>query len=69
MEDQELISLYDFLGRAAGAELGKKVAEAAARAKQPIGKRHITNTRYKGVVHLYKKQFLQEYFETIKQSQ
>lgn len=69
MEDQELISLYDFLGRAAGAELGKKVAEAAARAKQPIGKREISNTRYKGVVHLYKKQFLQEYFETIKQSQ
>lgn len=62
MENQELISLYDFLGHAAGAELGKKVAEAAAKAKQPIGKRQISNTRYKGVVHLYKRQFLQEYF-------
>lgn len=62
MENQELISLYDFLGYAAGAELGKRVAEAAAKAKQPIGKRQISNTRYKGVVHLYKRQFLQEYF-------
>lgn len=69
MENKELISLYDYLGHAAGAELGKQVAEAAVRAKQPIGQRQISNTRYKGVVHLYSKQFLQEYFETVKQSQ
>ena len=62
MEQAELISLYDYLGYAAGAELGKKVAEAAAKTNQPFGKRYISNTRYKGVVHLYKRQFLQEYF-------
>lgn len=64
MEEARLISLYDYLGYAAGAELGKEVATAATKAKQEIGKRVISNTRYKGEVLLYKKEFLQEYFST-----
>jgi hypothetical protein len=63
MEQPQLISLYDYLGYAAGATLGKEVAEAATKAKEPIGTRQIANTRYKGVVHLYRREFLTEYFK------
>ena len=66
MEEGGLISLYDYLGYAAGSELGKEVATAATKAKEKIGKRYITNTRYKGEVLLYRREFLQEYF-TVKQ--
>lgn len=64
MEEGGLISLYDYLGYAAGSELGKEVATAATKAKEKIGKRYITNTRYKGEVLLYRREFLQEYFKT-----
>ena len=67
MEKTELISLYDYLGYAAGAELGKEVAEAATRAKEQFGKRAISNTRYKGEVLLYRREFLKEYFLTKQQ--
>lgn len=61
-ENVQLISLYDFLGYAAGKVLGEEVYKAAVKAKQPVGSREITNTRYKGKVMLYKKAFLEEYF-------
>jgi hypothetical protein len=60
---QELVSLFDYLGYAAGPALGKQVAQTAAELKQPISARHITNTRYKGIVHLYNRKFLKEFFE------
>jgi hypothetical protein len=63
MEERGLISLYDYLGYAAGGELGKQVATAAAKSKEKIGKRFVTNTRYKGEVLLYRREFLQEYFQ------
>lgn len=66
MEERGLISLYDYLGYAAGSELGKQVATAATKAKEKIGRREISNTRYKGEVLLYRREFLQEYF-TVKQ--
>lgn len=68
MEEAGLISLYDYLGYAAGAELGKQVATAATRAKEQIGRRAISNTRYKGEVLLYRREFLKEYFQ-MKQKQ
>ena len=55
-------SLYDYLGYAAGTKLGKEVATAATKAKEEIGKRFITNTRYKGEILLYRREFLEEYF-------
>lgn len=64
MEEGGLISLYDYLGYAAGAQLGKEVATAAMKAKEEIGKRFVTNTRYKGEILLYRREFLQEYFKT-----
>ena len=38
-----MISLYDYLGHAAGPELGKKVASAAARAGVKFEMREINN--------------------------
>lgn len=58
----ELISLYDYLGRAAGAELGKKVSEVAVLRKESIGKRSVSNRSYTGEVFLYRREFLEEYF-------
>lgn len=63
MEETGLISLYDYLGYAAGGELGKQVATAATKAKEKIGRRVVSNTRYKGEVLLYRKEFLEEYFK------
>lgn len=63
MENKELISLFDYLHRPAGSEVGAQVAKVAAKLKEPIGTRNVTNTRYKGIVHLYRREFLQEYFE------
>ena len=61
--ENEMISLFDYLQHAAGPALGKQVAETATKLKQPIGARHIANTRYKGIVHLYNRKFLKEFFE------
>lgn len=68
MEETGLISLYDYLGYAAGSQLGKQVATAATKAKEKIGRREISNTRYKGEVLLYRREFLQEYFSTKRNS-
>ena len=48
MEEQKpyMMSLYEYLGRAAGPELGKEVAETAVKLKETIEKRFVTNTRY-----------------------
>ena len=64
MEEAGLISLYDYLGYAAGTQLGKEVATAATRAKETIGRRTVSNVRYKGVVMLYRREFLKEYFNS-----
>ena len=60
-----MMSLYDSLGHAAGQELGKEVAETAVALKETIKTREVSNTRYKGVVHLYRREFLDTYFGNI----
>jgi hypothetical protein len=60
-----MMSLYDYLGYAAGQELGKEVAETAVALKETIKTREVSNTRYKGVVHLYRREFLDTYFGNI----
>jgi hypothetical protein len=57
-----MMSLYDYLGRAAGKQLGAEVAATAAALKETIEERHIENPAYKGNVHLYRREFLDEYF-------
>ena len=58
----EMMSLYDYLGRAAGPELGKQVASAAARAGVKGSMREVSNPVYKGPVMLYPKSFLDNFF-------
>jgi hypothetical protein len=57
-----MLSLYDYLGRAAGSVLGKQVAACAAKKKVKHGTRFVENAKYKGDVMLYPETFLQEYF-------
>lgn len=57
-----MMSLYDYLGRAAGSELGKEVCEVAVKLKETIQEREISNSKYTGKVHLYRREFLDEYF-------
>lgn len=68
MEEAKLVSLYDYLGYAAGGKVGKQVATAAIKAKEKIGKRYVSNTRYKGEVLLYRREFLKEYFRIKQES-
>jgi hypothetical protein len=56
------MSLFDYLGKAAGSDLGKQVADTAVKLKETIGTRQINNTRYKGTILLYRREFLDEYF-------
>jgi len=69
MEEAGLISLYDYLGYAAGSELGKEVAKAATKAKEKIGRKAVNNTRYKGEVMMYRREFLKEYFQMKQKSE
>lgn len=62
---QEMMSLFDYLGRAAGTDLGKRVHDTATKLGEPITTRQVNNVRYKGAVCMYRKQFLQEYFSTV----
>jgi hypothetical protein len=57
-----MVSLYDYLGRAAGSELGKQVAEYAAAKKAKFETRQVTNPRYTGNVMLYERTLLEEFF-------
>ena len=57
-----MVSLYDYLGRAAGPELGKRVAAAAASKNIAFGSRQVENKAYTGEILLYPKSFLDEFF-------
>jgi hypothetical protein len=61
-----MISLYDYLGKPAGKELGLQVSNYAKLRKAKFGKRFIANSKYTGIVILYEKEFLSEFFETQK---
>jgi hypothetical protein len=58
----EYLSLYDYLGHAAGKELGGQVAQAAYEGGIKPQNREISNPKYTGIVHLYPKDFLDFYF-------
>jgi len=59
----EKISLYDYLGHAAGSDIGQQVAFAAAKAGVMTETRQVSNPVYKGPVMLYPRQFLDLYFK------
>ena len=59
----KMVSLYDYLGRAAGPDLGKQVAIAAAKAGVKHEIREVSNIKYTGPIMLYPKSFLDLYFK------
>lgn len=62
MEKVANTSLFDYLGKAAGAPLGTAVYQAARRARSPIAIRQVSTKRYTGKIVLYTKEFLDDYF-------
>jgi len=63
INNMEKISLYDYLGHAAGSDVGQQVAFAAAKAGVLTETRHVSNPVYKGPVMLYPRSFLDLYFK------
>lgn len=61
----EYLSLYDYLGKPAGKELGSEVAQAAYKGGIKPQERQISNPKYTGAVHLYPKDFLDFYFRPV----
>ena len=61
----EMVSLYDYLKKPAGPELGKQVAFAAANDKIKIDTKYVSNPKYKGDILMYPKVWLNEYFNKI----
>ena len=59
-----MLSLYDYLGYAAGEKLGKEVAEVAIKSQVKIETREISNPKYTGKVMLYPENCLKEYFQS-----
>ena len=54
------LSLYDFLGRGAGKELGGKIDTEAKKHGIEILKREVSNPKWKGDVSLYPQYFLED---------
>ena len=62
-KNMEMMSLYDYLGHAAGPELGQQVATAARKAGVKGEMREVSNPKYRGPVMLWPKAFLDLYFK------
>ena len=58
----KLVSLYEYLGKAAGPDLGRKVNSAAHQLGVQYDTKNISNPKYKGKVMIYPESFLDEYF-------
>jgi hypothetical protein len=58
----EYLSLYDYLGKAAGEKLGKEVKQEADKQEILTQTREISNPKFTGTVFLYPKEFLEFYF-------
>jgi hypothetical protein len=62
-QEPEMMSLFDFLGHAAGVALGAAVYGVANRTKEKVDIRIVDTKTYKGKVMLYREVFLDEYFQ------
>jgi hypothetical protein len=62
----EMLSLYDYLGRAAGNKLGEQVAAYAKLRKARYGTKEVSHIGYHGIVQTYTKAFLDEFFNAKK---
>ena len=59
----EMLSLFDYMGHAAGPELGKAVAKAASEANIPILMKEVNTKNYKGKIMMYPRTFLDSHFK------
>ena len=59
----EYLSLYDYLGKAAGEQLGLEVATEARKQGVLTQTREVSNPKFEGKVLLYPKDFLEFYFK------
>ena len=57
-----MVSLFEYLGKPAGGQLGKQVYEAAKTNKVKTSTREVMNKKYSGKVMIYPKEFLDQYF-------
>ena len=55
-------SLFEYLGRAAGSDLGIKVAAAAAAQGVQLQEQQVSNPKYTGKIVTYPVSFLENYF-------
>jgi len=62
MENQ-MLSLYDYLGKAAGKDLGNQVYKTASAQKIQVTEKQVSNPVYKGKVLMYPKSFLDRFFK------
>jgi hypothetical protein len=60
--NNEMMSLYDYLGHAAGSELGKQVAQKASLSKIKCKTKQVKNKKYTGTIMMYPVEFLENYF-------
>jgi len=60
--NEQFLSLYDYLGRAAGPELGWSVAKYAKSVKAETSTRFVENKRYTGEIKLYTRDLIENYF-------
>ena len=59
----QYLSLYEFLGKAAGKELGAKVNLKSKELDIIVHYKKISNKEYTGLISLYHKYFLEQYFK------
>jgi len=61
--EEQYQSLFDYLKRPAGPDLGKAVAEHAKQLKVRPKSKEVSNSKYTGKVLMYPKSFLDGYFK------
>lgn len=69
VENITYYSLYEHLGVPAGGELGGKVYKAAKNKLQKVQSQMVKGKKYNGSVLCYTKEFLDNYFELLNESQ
>ena len=60
--DNKMISLYDYLGKAAGDKLGREVFEVSKIHNIRTSIKEVSNPKYSGKIMLYPKWFLDQFF-------
>ena len=65
IKTMNMMSLYDYLGRPAGSELGQQVAAVAAANYVKFETREVSTKTYTGKIMLYPKAFLDQFFSGV----